>query len=422
MCHSWLHPLRPSGGSQASAPARKPERSRLTRTTRRNCHIRRQSHLGWPGGALAVGVAAVAMGLLLGACVGTRGPAGAPPAAGVTIHEAPAPSPVERYCAWFGDARRGVLYFGISPFWSALREADDPLADLERAGPQLVGRFDLEARAFLAPLSTGARAARAGTWDVLAHPNGRVYFTTYFEAAGWIEPESGASRLFETPGRGLNELALGPEGGILATRYDVEGAVVALDPDGRLLAEYPLEPPPGGQVWPKSVAYDAVREQIWVTTDLLLPDARGLGHDARVLDATNGRELRRIVDPEIQFVVFGRDGVGYLAEVEDSRLFVRVVPAAREAERREATRRILLDEQFAAGLDFVQELVALPQGGVLATRWSGIVHRVDATGRVRSRALPRSEGGGLYYTAVPADGRLCATLCADVEVVCATAP
>ena len=40
---------------------------------------------------------------------------------GARIYVGETPSSVERYCAWYGDARDGVLYFGTSAFWSAMR-------------------------------------------------------------------------------------------------------------------------------------------------------------------------------------------------------------------------------------------------------------------------------------------------------------
>ena len=58
-----------------------------------------------------------------------------------------------------GTARRdadGVLYFGEAAFWSAKASAGgDPTADLQRAGPQLVGRFDLAGERWLPPLEVG---------------------------------------------------------------------------------------------------------------------------------------------------------------------------------------------------------------------------------------------------------------------------
>jgi hypothetical protein len=95
---------------------------------------------------------------------------------------------VEDYCAWYGDARDGVLYFGQAPFWAAHRASGgDPRADLAHPGPQLVGRFDLEHERLLTPLDVTAPGARSGVWDVHAHANGRIYFTTFYEEMGWID-------------------------------------------------------------------------------------------------------------------------------------------------------------------------------------------------------------------------------------------
>jgi hypothetical protein len=347
---------------------------------------------------------------------------------GVVVRIAPDPSDRERYCAWYGDARAGVLYFGESAFWNAMRAAGgDPAADLREPGPQLVGRFDLARERFLPPLATGARASRAGTWDVLAHPNGRVYFTTFYESAGYVDPATGASRRFESAGTGLNELALGPDSRtLLATRYTADGSVVVLDADGTVTAEHPLaRPDPRVRVAPKSLAFDPVRREVWVNTDLV-PAAEtrpalegvGVGHDARVLDFATGRELRRFAEPELQFMRFEPDGRGLFVWQAGTRLALRVVEPGR-AEGPDSGREIPLDDAFPAQHDFVQDLSVGPDGRVLATRWSGAVHVVSPSGEVRTAQLPRLAPGGLYYAAVAVGDRLCATYCADVEVVCA---
>jgi streptogramin lyase len=97
-------------------------------------------------------------------------------------------------------------------------------------------------------------------WDVLAHPNGRVYFTDFYGASGYVEPATGRVVRFDVLGSGLNELALGRDGQILATRYaserDEQGSVVVLDTEGALLAEHVLSAPEGWRVAPKSIAWD----------------------------------------------------------------------------------------------------------------------------------------------------------------------
>ena len=124
--------------------------------------------------------------------VGCLHPEGRDPA--TRIYTAEAPSSDERYCAWYADARDGVLYFGAAAFWSAMRaHGNDPLADLLAEGPVAIGRFDLRREQLLEPLEVGAGGDRSGVWDVLAHPNGRIYFTTFYESAGYTEVPSGRS-------------------------------------------------------------------------------------------------------------------------------------------------------------------------------------------------------------------------------------
>jgi len=195
---------------------------------------------------------------------------------GSRIHTDDAPSSVERYCSWYGDARNAVLYFGTSAFWSAMRShGNDPMADLLEEGPVAIGRFDLRRERMLEPLEVGTAGNRSGVWDVLAHPNGRIYFTTFYESAGYADVQSGRSVRLPDLGVGLNELALGPDGGVLASRYgsalgnNGDGTIVSFNADGTLLAEFPLRAPDGYRVAPKTVAFDPVRGDIWATTDLL---------------------------------------------------------------------------------------------------------------------------------------------------------
>jgi len=374
--------------------------------------------LGCVPGLLAVGA--------LSACLGGPQPQTTAP----TVYTAPPPSEQESYCAWFGDRRGDVLYFGESAFWSAYRAADgDPTADLAHAGPASIGRFDLAREKMLPPLEVGLPGDRSGVWDVLAHPNGRVYFTSYFGTSGFVEPATGESRRFQAVGGGLNELALGPGDSILVTRYAASGrrsrggGVVVLDPDGSLIAEHPLDPPDGYLAAPKTVAYDRTRGEIWVTTDLL-PRDRGSGaavrHDAYVLDL-EGRELRRIADPEIQFVAFADDGTGYRAEVAGGKLWLRVMPAAGSRSGIERL-RIPLEHAFAADVDFVQDIQIAADGRAVVTRWSGWVHLVDATGATESLRLPAIARDGLYYTATLRGNRVCASYCSEVRVVCQDIP
>ncbi|MDH3211090.1 MAG: hypothetical protein OEM05_01270 [Myxococcales bacterium] len=341
--------------------------------------------------------------------------------AGFGVHTAPPPSAAERYCAWYGDARGGTLYFGQAAFWSAFHgPGAGPRADLARAGPAMIGRFNLARERLLEPLDVSAGGDRSGIWDVLAHDNGRLYFTSYFESAGWVDPATGVTRRLASLGPGLNELAHGPNGTLLASRYVEAGSVVHFGAEGTLLAEHPLRAPPGFAALPKTVAFDPSRGEIWVTTDLL-PAAAGSAarHDAYVLDAA-GRELRRIETPEIQFVAFAEDGTGYRAEVESRRLALRIVPPA--PADADGGRLVPLDDDFPTQLDFVQDIQMHPDGRAVVARWSGRVHVVGPELRVRSLRLPALEPGGLYYTAALSDGRVCATYCAGVTVVCRDLP
>jgi hypothetical protein len=253
---------------------------------------------------------------------------------------------------------------------------------------------------------------RSGVWDVYAHPNGRVYFTTYFEPMGWVDPARGELRHLAQLGAGLNEIAPGPPGEILVSRYGgSRGSVLRITPDGELVAELPLAAPPGYRPAPKTVAYDPSRREIWVTTDLLPSGDGPVRHDTYVL-APDGRELRRIASPEVQFVAFAADASGARAELEDGRLWlVRMRPGAPE-------RRVLLDARFPVGSDFAQDIQFGEDDAVVVTRWSGAVHRVDSADGLHTLHLPRLESDGLYYTAVPSDGGICATWCAGVSVVC----
>jgi hypothetical protein len=370
------------------------------------------------GGLRAAGAALL---LTLGApgCVqsGAGGGSG-----GLLVATAPQPEgPGDRVCAWYGDAAAGVLYFGESAFWAAARaHGGDPLA--EARGPsrlRRIGRCDLASEHLLEPLDAGSPAT-TGVWDVLAHPNGRVYFTTWFDSMGWIEP-SGAAHRLPGLGRGLNEIALGPRGALLVSRYGdpddphAEGSVLLVSPEGERLAEYPLAAPPGWRAAPKTVGYDSARDEIWVTTDVFGPPGSAMRHDAYVLDGV-GRERRRIESPEVQFVAFRPEGGGLLAELEGARLWLRV------RQRSGPDRVLLADAAFPGGHDFVQDIRFAADGRAVVTRWSGVVHVVPPDGSLETLRLPALEEGGLYYSCALADGRVCATHCGGIEVVCAPLP
>jgi hypothetical protein len=161
------------------------------------------------------------------------------------VARAEPPSSEERYCAWFGDVRDGTLYFGQAAFWSAYRASgENPRADLAAAGPQPIGRFDLGRGELLPPLEVGGADARSGVWGVHAHPNGRVYFTTYFESMGWVDPRSGEVQHLEALGPYLNEIAPGPNGNLLVSRYAAadgagSGSILLITPEGEAARRAP---------------------------------------------------------------------------------------------------------------------------------------------------------------------------------------
>jgi hypothetical protein len=351
---------------------------------------------------------------------------------GAEIYSAAPPPGEERPCAWYGDRSGDVLYFGEAAFWSSMRAADgDPTADLRGEGPQRIGRFDLRSRRMLPALDVSTPGVRtaSGVWDVHAHANGRVYFTTYFESSGWVDPATGEVRRLEGLGVGLNEIAAGPDGSLIASRYGSPGrggSIVRFDPDGRILAEAPLRGRPGVLVAPKTVAYDPSADLVWVTTDLVAADGRSLGHDTRIVDR-HGQDFVVLSgdEVELQFVLFAEDGTGYFAERRGPRLVLRVTTPARSGAPAKV-RDVVLDERFAGALDFAQDVRVASDGRVVVARWSGEIDVVDLAGPgdpvVRRVRLPRPPEDGLYYTAVMADDRVCATLCAGLRVACALVP
>jgi hypothetical protein len=185
--------------------------------------------------------------------------------------------------------------------------------------------------------------------------------------------------------------------------------------EGERLAELPLAPPVGYRVAAKTPGFDPARGEIWVTTDLFPLAGGEIRHDAYVLDR-DGREKRRIERPEVQFVAFGPDGTGLLAEVDGARLELRVRPPAGP------DRVLVADAGFAAGLDFVQDIHFEPDGRAVVTRWSGVLHVFEPPAALATLRLPPIEPGGLYYSGVLAGDRVCATYCGGITVVCAPAP
>jgi hypothetical protein len=202
-------------------------------------------------------------------------------------------------------------------------------------------------------------------------------------------------------------------------RADGKGSVVVLDAEGAVQAEHPLEAPEGYRAAPKSLAFDPLREEIWVNTDLL-PEAGADGeirHDTRVL-GPDGAERLRFERPEVQFMTFGPDGTGYFAERDGSLLNLRIRPPERAGSAVLTGRLVPLDDDFPADFDFVQEIQVDARGNATLTRWGGRIHLVSRVGEVKAVQLPRPGGDGLYYTGIRQGNRLCATYCGGVTIVC----
>jgi hypothetical protein len=371
---------------------------------------------GTARGAARVGTGLVALVLLALACR-----AQPPEPVGPAVFRAAGPSDAEHYCAWYGDARDGVLYFGEAAFWSGFEASGgDSRADLDWPGPQRIGRFDLEREAWLPPLDVTEPGARSGVWDVHAHRNGRVYFTTYYETMGWVDPKTGEVRRLPELGTGQSEIAPGPGDSLLVSRYGAldgtRGSVLVVSADGALLAELPIEPPTGYASAPKTVAFDPGRREMWATTDLIpTVEQAPIRHDTYVLSEA-GDLRERIAQPEIQFVAAASDGALYRAEFDGARLELARRPA------QGAQQRFLLDPTFPAELDFAQDVKEMPGGGAIVTRWSGRIHVAEPKGRLIGLELPALEEGGLYYTAVRTGDRVCATYCSGIAVVCQSLP
>ena len=89
----------------------------------------------------------------------------------------------------------------------------------------------------------------------------------------------------------------------------------------------------------KSLAYDPVRQVVWVNTDLVPRDGGPSRHDARVLELATGREILRIATPELHFPRFAADGRGFFAWQQGSRLALRMTqPGAARGRHARAAR------------------------------------------------------------------------------------
>lgn len=282
----------------------------------------------------------------------------------------------EPYSAWFADTDGRVLYFGLSPFWLLWwRSGGDALADLEVPGDHLIGRFDLQRELFLPPLrvcATGPRC-RGSVWDVLVHSNGRIYFTTYFEEIGSVEPDGSDLHIFEGIGWGFNELYEGPDGHLFVTRYSDDpldatkqryGALVELTSEGRLLREVRFEKRGDRFTAPKSVAVDPISGEIWINSDIF-PSAGRIRYERIRLAPDGAVLLREPAPPELHFVTFDPQGRGYFAESFEGMFRLRITSPDHE----------LLEIPLGPreGVDFVQDIHVGPSGVAALAFWSGRV-------------------------------------------------
>jgi hypothetical protein len=310
---------------------------------------------------------------------------------------------VEAYSAWFADTGGRILYFGLSPFWELWwRTGGDPRADLAKPGDHLIGRFDLEREIFLPPLRVRSMGfdSRSSVWDVLVHSNGRIYYTTYFEEIGSVNPDGSDVRAFSGLGAGFNELYEGPGGHIYVTRYsdapyEVErqryGAVVVLTPEGELVREIRFE-----------------RDDQRFTLRLA-PDGRVLS--------------REVAPPELQFVHFDARGRGYFAESLRGAFRLRITVGEREL--------AVIPLGPRNPLDFIQDIHFTARGDALLAFWSGRVTLVRQEGSafrsvdlllLRPERCVPPQGQSLLYSAVAFGERIYATLYCGASILSAPFP
>jgi hypothetical protein len=328
-----------------------------------------------------------------------------------------------------------VLYFGLSPFWTLWwQSGGDSRAELEAPGDLLIGRFDLARRRFLAPLRALPKEerSRASVWDVLAHPNGRIYFTTFFEAAGSIAKDGSDARRYPALGSGLNELALGPDGLIYATRYSdvpedparqTRGGLLVFTPTGERVREIAIEPEGGRFRAPKSLAVDPLSGELWLNLDAFAADG-GVTYQTLRFDARGRLLAEQTAPPELHFAAFDARGRGWFAESSGGELSLRVARAGAQLARASLGPR--------SELDFVQDIQFADDGRALLALWSSrvIVAELAPGGALETReiALRRPpecappEGRSLLYTAVARRDRLFATLFCGATVLEARLP
>ena len=333
----------------------------------------------------------------------------------------------ERYSAWFGDERDGVIYFGLSPFWTELQaHGGDPKADLLEPSAHAIGRFDMTRDAFLAPMIARRPApdSRSSVWDVLAHPNGWVYYTTYFEEMGRVRPGSGETEFFDL-GAGLNEIALGPGQNLYVTRYGGDGGdggVVIVSPEGKLLREVRLHARKDALTAPKSIAVDPTSGEVWVNADVIGRD-KSVSFAAFHLGADLGVKERLAPPYELEFVAFDSGGRGFFVEDRDGRLGLRVV--------RGGTELLAVDLGPRDAHDFAQDIHFAPDGTAAIAFWSGrveVVRQKDGNyehARLqldRPRECLTETDKSIFYSAFVSGGSVYATLYCDAAIVRAPLP
>jgi hypothetical protein len=264
---------------------------------------------------------------------------------------------------------------------------------------------------------------RGSVWDVLVHPNGRVYYTTFFEEMGSVRADGADVEHYARLGSGLNEIALAPGGELAVTRYagaaDGTGptGVAIVSPAGELVRQLELSPLEGRIPAAKSLAVDPASGELWLNTDSI--DRGGAVTHETIRLAADGRVLaRRGAPPELHFPFFDAAGTGWLARAADGRLELRVLA-------RGAPPRSLALGPLGPG-DFVQEVRSTPSGGVVLALWSGRVVAVEPEGngyrcaRLRLRLPPdcaAPAGRSALYTAMVHGERLYATLFCGATVL-----
>ncbi len=346
----------------------------------------------------------------LAGCAGLQG-GGGPPGEDIFV-AAPANTGVEKYSAWFGDSDGRVLYFGLSPFWTLWWAGEgNPHLDLAEPGDHLIGRFDMQEERFLDPLLVRAKTPEAlsSVWDVMVHSNGRVYFTTYFEEFGWVDPRTGTVKVFEGLGTGMNELVEGPNGHVYVTRYsdvpaDAEkqtfGSLLVLSEEGVELKEFRFARGNEGFTAPKSVAVDPLNGDIWMNADVFRPGGRITHRTLRL--SRDGAILEKSDEgPELLFMRFDPRGRGFFIEDHggELRLVVR--------ERGEFLAWLPLGKRTPG--DFAQDIHFAEDGRAAVSFWSGrVVVLAEREGQLaytqvtlpRPRECTPPDGQSVFYSAV----------------------